>query len=319
MWCRFRCAAAVTAQPGWTSARGWASPSRVRGDTIVASRASWDPCQRGRPFATTSMRRASAIGTSTFMSARRTLRATLAPASWQTRATACSSQENTKQGAGYGNVIPRGCDIKGTGGERPSLGQQQRSRSRCKVRKVHLVRALVASMGSESLPALERPTVAGYCGVVGTGCGARRPLRGVKATVTQVLPREDRSSGTRQDALAAQRAEEALCSGGRAGLDDREGVAPRRQVSCAAVGAGTAQAQPTEPLGELGCPDSAGGEGACELEQVGEALRDGRVMGCCVGSCQVRGQYDVHVVEEGEHSLTIAKLTLQVAERVMLR
>eukprot|EP00439_Symbiodinium_sp_Y106_P033178 s7298_g3.t6 len=33
-----------------------------------------------------------------------------------------------------------------------------------------------------------------------------------------------------------------------------------------------------------------------------------------------RGQGDdVHVVEEGEHSLTIAKLTLQVAERVMLR
>ena len=101
----------------------------------------------------------------------------------------------------------------------PARGQQQRSRSRCKVRKVHLVRALVASMGSESLPALERPTVAGYCGVVGTGCGARRPLRGVKATVTQVLPREDRSSG--QDALAAQRAEEALCSMAR-GL----GVAP---------------------------------------------------------------------------------------------
>ena len=156
-----------------------------------------------------------------------------------------------------------GCDIKGTGGERPSLGQQQRSRSRCKVRKVHLVRALVASMGSESLPALERPTVAGYCGVVGTGCGARRPLRGVKTTVTQVLPARG----------SQQRAEEALCSGGRAGLDDREGVAPRRPVSCVAVGAGTAQAQPTEPLGELGCPDSAGGEGAFELEQVGGTAR----------------------------------------------
>ena len=41
----------MTAQPGSTSARGWASPSRVRGDTIVASRAGRDPCQRGRPFA----------------------------------------------------------------------------------------------------------------------------------------------------------------------------------------------------------------------------------------------------------------------------
>ena len=114
-----------------------------------------------------------------------------------------------------------------------------------------------------------------------------------------MLPREDRSSGTRQNALAAQRAEEALCNGGRAGLDDREGVAPRRPVSCVAVGAGTAQAQPTEPLGELGCPDSAGGVGAFELEQVGEALRDDRVMGCCVGSCQVRGKYAQRVVCSG--------------------
>ena len=192
---------------------------------------------------------------------------------------------------------------------------------------MHLVRALVASMGSESLPALERPTVAGYCGVVGTGCGARRPLRGVKATVTQVLPREDRSSGTGQDALAAQRAEEALCSGGRASLDDREGVAPRRLVSCVAVGAGTAQAQPTEPLGELGCPDSAGGEGAFELEQVGEALRDGRVMGCCVGSCQVRGQYAQQVVSSGgcarleqqPRGLQVIKVRDALQQAVMLR
>ena len=46
---------ALTAQPGSTSARGWASPSRVEGDTIAASRAVWDACQSGRPVATTSM------------------------------------------------------------------------------------------------------------------------------------------------------------------------------------------------------------------------------------------------------------------------
>ena len=80
-----------------------------------------------------------------------------------------AQQEHTEQGTGQGDVIPRGRDVKSAGGERPSLGQQQRSRSKCKVRKVHLVRALVTSMGSESLPALERPTFAGYC-VVGTGC-----------------------------------------------------------------------------------------------------------------------------------------------------
>ena len=135
-----------------------------------------------------------------------------------------AQQENTKQGVGYGNVIPRGCDIKGTGGERPSLGQQQRSRSRCKVRKVHLVPALVASMGSESLPALERPTVAGYCGVVGTGCGVRRPLRGVKARVTQVF-----AARGSQQWHKARRPRRAACGGGAL---QRRARGPGRQGGC---------------------------------------------------------------------------------------
>ena len=65
---------AVTLAPGssidcaaWQ--RGWASPRR----------ASWGPFHKGRPLATTSMRRSSATGTSRFMSASRTVRATLAP------------------------------------------------------------------------------------------------------------------------------------------------------------------------------------------------------------------------------------------------
>ena len=70
------------------------------------------------------------------------------------------------------------------------------------------------------------------------------------SAVAEVLPREDRRGGTRQDALAAQCSEQAVSSGGRTGLDDREGVAPRRPVSRKAVGAGTAQAEPTEPLRE---------------------------------------------------------------------
>ena len=53
--------------------------------------ASCAPCQSGRPWATTSMHRASLTGTSMFMSATRALRATRAPPSRQTRATACSS------------------------------------------------------------------------------------------------------------------------------------------------------------------------------------------------------------------------------------
>ena len=62
--------------------------------------------------------------------------------------------------------------------------------------------------------------------------------------MAEVLSREDCSGGTRQDALAAQRSEQPVSSGERAGLNDREGVAPRRLVSHVAVGAGTAQAEP---------------------------------------------------------------------------
>ena len=76
---------------GCTSARGWAWPCRVRGETIV-----WH--QRLTETHATAAGRwqrprcavRSATGTSRFMSANRTLRATRAPASRQTRATACS-------------------------------------------------------------------------------------------------------------------------------------------------------------------------------------------------------------------------------------
>ena len=57
--------------------RAWASPTGVRGDAMAVSRASCEPCRRGRPFATTATRRASASRTSTFMSAGRTYSAGL--------------------------------------------------------------------------------------------------------------------------------------------------------------------------------------------------------------------------------------------------
>ena len=79
------------AAAGRVSAPARAEPVRVTGLTIVASIASWAPCHGGKPLATTSMRRASLTGTSMFMSQTRTFRATCAPASRQTRATACSS------------------------------------------------------------------------------------------------------------------------------------------------------------------------------------------------------------------------------------
>ena len=82
-------AAPTRAWPGRASAPG-TSPARVIGLAMVASMACWEPCQSGSLLATTSMRRSSETGTSMLMSARRTLRATRAPASWQTPATARS-------------------------------------------------------------------------------------------------------------------------------------------------------------------------------------------------------------------------------------
>ena len=85
-----RFAACSSALPGTRSACGCAPPARVAGETKVVSTAAWAPCHRGSPFASTSMRRPSARGMSTFMSRKKTLVATRAPASRQTRAAALS-------------------------------------------------------------------------------------------------------------------------------------------------------------------------------------------------------------------------------------
>ena len=172
------------------------------GETMVASSASCEPCQRGRPLATTSMRRSSETGTSRFMSASRTWRATLAPASRHTRATACSrgqraggqnargstgravvtervqypvaaasarceregqaqapQQQDPELRTGDGDIIAGGQEVQGAGSEGPCLGQQQRTGRRGEVRKMRLVRALIACTGSRTLPAPERPRV----------------------------------------------------------------------------------------------------------------------------------------------------------------
>ena len=66
------------------------APEEVKGDTSVVSTASCEPPQSASPLAMTSMQRSSWRATSTLRSRSRTLRATVAPASRQTRAAARS-------------------------------------------------------------------------------------------------------------------------------------------------------------------------------------------------------------------------------------
>ena len=65
------------------------------------------------------------------------------------------------------------------------------------------------------------------------------------------------------------------------------------------VSASAAQAEPTEPLGELGGPETGWGQKGIQREQAGEALRNGRVMVGRVAFCQVRGQDAQQVIGAG--------------------
>ena len=56
-------------------------------------------------------------------------------------------------GAPDREVVRSGEDVKGTCGERFSLGEQQGTRRRGEIRKIHLKRVLITSAGSSALPA----------------------------------------------------------------------------------------------------------------------------------------------------------------------
>ena len=136
---RFRRAACSRASPGCTSALGCASPARVTGLTMVASTACCAPCHRASPLATSSRRRSSETSTSMFMSAKRTLRATRAPASWHTRATAFSRgrarEARTLEVAHAALWSPSGSGRPRQAHVRGATGSGRRNRQRSKTRK----------------------------------------------------------------------------------------------------------------------------------------------------------------------------------------
>ena len=171
------------AQPGSTSAPGRGSPHLCSGLTSVVSTAIWASRHKGRPLATTSMRRPSVAGTSTLRSRRATLAATRAnarrcPLEWartmceepDLRTSCAVIREGIKGPAAattpgregewqsqaseqHDAVLRIWHDEVGTGGEHgegaagaiPPLRQQQRTRRRIKVTEKRLERALVLS------------------------------------------------------------------------------------------------------------------------------------------------------------------------------
>ena len=68
-------------------------------------------------------------------------------------------QQDPELRTGDGDIIAGGQEVQGAGSEGPCLGQQQRTGRRGEVRKMRLVRALIACTGSRTLPAPERPRV----------------------------------------------------------------------------------------------------------------------------------------------------------------
>ena len=159
---------------------------------MVASTANCAPCQSGSPLATTLILRSS---WTRFMSAMRTLRTTWAPASWQTRAVTLKRRRGQDPGCCTGRAVvavliearaasactrrklhgqaqaaqkkdtelgARDADLWAyrqhmgcVRGVQAGLRQQQRSRCRVKVGRMHLKRALITSGRTPALPAAE--------------------------------------------------------------------------------------------------------------------------------------------------------------------
>ena len=133
---------------------------------------------------------------------------------------------------------------------------------------MRLIRALITRTGGTKLPA----------------GGNSSPIGGIEAGLAQVCPREDCGCRGWEWLFAAERSDEAGCSGRRACADDWERVAPGRPMRAWLIGRGRAQAKSTEALGQLSGSKAGLWEGrAAVLKQRGETpgncnvMRDGVV------------------------------------------
>ena len=136
---RFACACAwqLCAQQGHQAGylcRVWSAIPKNRANGVVASTASWAPCQSGRPLHTTSMRRPSWMGTSRFMAAQTTLRRLPGrPARWPARSerlgrrgcpdVAQAARWSPYSSAGAGTRAKRQGEAKALEEEDPKVGR----------------------------------------------------------------------------------------------------------------------------------------------------------------------------------------------------
>ena len=284
---------------------------------MVASSASWEPCQRGKPFATTSMRRSSETGTSRFMSARRTWRATLAPASRQTRATACSKGSarvaSTPDVAQAVRWSPSGSSTPWQLHLRGASGRGSRKRRSRRTRNCALGMATSSRVGrtlrarEANCPACESSS-ARDAGVRSARCVSYARSSHAQAA-TRCHPRNGQGSSVRSGAGGTATAPEPFwrlvtnmaqlclgvdCCGGRwQGPVALQGNVETggRSRRCVAVNAGGAETEPSEPLSELGSAEAGGRKGGVSLfEAGGKAPGDSCIMFRCIVSREVGGR-----------------------------
>ena len=154
------------------------------------------------------------------------------------------------------------------------------------------------------MPAFEAPRSGGFLRSVGgrwRGAGGNSsPIGGIEAGLAQVCPREDCGCRGREWLFAAERSDEAGCSGRRACADDWERVAPGRPMRGMAIGRGGAQAKSTEALGQLSGSKAGLWEGrAAVLKQRGETPGNCNVMRDGVVCRKMGGQDAEQVVGAG--------------------
>ena len=237
-----RCGNDSTARLDISTRVGLAKPREGRHDSGIEGELG--PVPERETARKTSMRRASATGTSTRMSASRTLRATLAPASRQTRATACSSGRarvgRTPEVAQAARWSPRGSSCPRQLHLRGASGRGSRKRRSRSTRNKALGRVTSSRVGVTSKARAAKGPAWDSSSAREAGVRSERCIS--YARLSQAW------AASRCQPLKGQRSRGTVLSGRGAGLAGQSGASkPQSQRCCRARIAAVAQGRTPSP------------------------------------------------------------------------